>query len=266
MILPSVPNFRSLGGVPVASGTVRDGLLFRSGAFAMAEAGDVERLATFGIRTLIDLRREKERAREPNRLPDKAAIRLVTFDIAHAFAGDVEAGYWADIADMPDERGAVAAMRRVYAGMPQALHGWLATGFGALAEPEAAPAIIHCAVGKDRTGFVIALLLHVLGASRDTIMADYLASAGRYPDDRRDVYRRRIRQRIGIEPCDDICAALTSVQPAYLQAGLEAVDAGWGGVDAYLESAGLTAAIRGRLRELYVEPSETMPQHLDNLS
>ena len=36
----------------------------------------------------------------------------------------------------------------------------------------ATPLLLHCTHGKDRTGLVSALVLHVCGASRDAIVAD----------------------------------------------------------------------------------------------
>lgn len=46
--------------------------------------------------------------------------------------------------------------------------------------------LIHCAAGKDRTGVSIALLLRLVGVSRDHVVADYLltAQAGRQIGDR----------------------------------------------------------------------------------
>ena len=41
------------------------------------------------------------------------------------------------------------------------------------------PSIVHCAAGKDRTGVVIAIALHVIGVPRDTIVADYAATGER---------------------------------------------------------------------------------------
>ncbi len=38
------------------------------------------------------------------------------------------------------------------------------------------PVLIHCAAGKDRTGFGAAIILSVLGVDEETIMADYLLS------------------------------------------------------------------------------------------
>lgn len=39
--------------------------------------------------------------------------------------------------------------------------------------------LVHCAAGKDRTGVVIALALDAAGVDRETIVADYLATAER---------------------------------------------------------------------------------------
>ncbi len=46
---------------------------------------------------------------------------------------------------------------------------------GFMAE-QAAPYYVHCRLGKDRTGVVVAILLGMAGASWDDIVADYLAS------------------------------------------------------------------------------------------
>ena len=265
-MLGGAPNFRSLGGIPVAGGRIREGVLFRSGAFAKLSDEDVAVLAGLGIRTVVDLRRAKERLREPNRLPEGADCNVIGFDLANAFSGDVEGDYWGEISKSPDVHGAHAAMHRVYAAMPAALHGWLGAGFEALAKDDAAPAVIHCAVGKDRTGLVTALLLHVLGASRHEIMADYLGSAGRYPESRLAFYRQRISEHTGVEHCDEVCDALTSVDASYLEAGLAAIDLGWGGLDAYLASAGVTPSVKEDLRRLYVEPASATGSSADQFA
>ena len=40
------------------------------------------------------------------------------------------------------------------------------------------PVLWHCTVGKDRAGFATAIVLEMLGADRETVMADYLATNG----------------------------------------------------------------------------------------
>jgi len=51
----------------------------------------------------------------------------------------------------------------------------LAEGFRFLADREG-PFLIHCTLGKDRTGFACAILECLMGASEDEVVADYMAS------------------------------------------------------------------------------------------
>lgn len=44
-----------------------------------------------------------------------------------------------------------------------------------VADGAAGPVLFHCTAGKDRTGWAAALLLLLLGASRDVVRIEYLA-------------------------------------------------------------------------------------------
>jgi protein-tyrosine phosphatase len=46
-----------------------------------------------------------------------------------------------------------------------------------LADPDTYPAVFHCAVGKDRTGILAALVLSWLGVADDVVAADYAISS-----------------------------------------------------------------------------------------
>ena len=57
-------NFRDLGGYPGAGGrTTRWGRLYRADALHELTPGDVDRLRGMGLRTVVDLRTERELAR-----------------------------------------------------------------------------------------------------------------------------------------------------------------------------------------------------------
>ena len=43
--------------------------------------------------------------------------------------------------------------------------------------PDAGPALVHCAAGKDRTGVLVALVLDAVGVQRRAVVADYALSA-----------------------------------------------------------------------------------------
>ena len=45
-----------------------------------------------------------------------------------------------------------------------------------LTDPAAYPAVIHCSVGKDRTGILVALVLSLVGVADDDVVADYALS------------------------------------------------------------------------------------------
>jgi protein tyrosine/serine phosphatase len=49
----------------------------------------------------------------------------------------------------------------------------LATSLSVIADPAAAPVVVHCMAGKDRTGVVCALALSLLGVSDEDIATDY---------------------------------------------------------------------------------------------
>ena len=48
--------------------------------------------------------------------------------------------------------------------------------FEVLGDPAAYPVYFHCIYGRDRTGVLAALLLRLLGVSRDIVMTEYLRS------------------------------------------------------------------------------------------
>jgi hypothetical protein len=90
--------------------------------------------------------------------------------------------------------------------------------FETLADETRYPVYFHCTWGRDRTGILAAVILLALGASRDTIMQDYLES----------------RSSVG-------------AYPASLEAALDEITKR-GGIDAYLAASGVSAAQLAVLR------------------
>lgn len=107
--------------------------------------------------------------------------------------------------------------------------------------------LIHCTAGKDRTGFLVALLLAAAGVSRNNVIADYLLSAGRANATARDATRALAISRLGVPLPEAALDELMSVQEAFLAASFAAIDRHHGGLDAYLELAGVTSTHRASL-------------------
>jgi protein-tyrosine phosphatase len=108
----------------------------------------------------------------------------------------------------------------------------------------AAPLVIHCTAGKDRTGFACALILHGLGVPEDLIAEDYLLT-NRY-------YRRD--PAAGTDLPEDVRQALTSVDASFLAAAFEAVRDGYGDLEGYFrDGLGLGPRERAALEACYLE-------------
>lgn len=234
--LPSLvgaPNFRSLQGLRARDGRhVGSHVVLRSDQLCHLDDQDLALLRELGLRTIFDLRSPSERNRFPNRVPEGAEEQGVPV-LADLRADD-------GIADLlrqrPDPEGVQQMMFEVYRRLPAALAPHLPLIFDAL-EREAVPMLIHCAAGKDRTGFAVAVLLHALDVPDETVMDDYLRSSQLAIDPAPalvDKLARLLRGMLGSPASDAMVRSLIEVQPAYLHTAYDAVRRQWGSMDGYL--------------------------------
>jgi len=256
--LEGAPNFRDLGGYRCADGRrVRHGAVYRSGSLAHLTPRDLDALRQLGVRRAADLRSPQERRRNPSRWPEGCEPELLHVEIAV----DLRAGnqdLLALLREDPSEDGALRLMRASYRSLPHAFEASLASLFAALAGDEPGlPFVFHCTAGKDRTGFLAAMLLCALGVEREEIDRDYAMTT-----ERSDLARmlrdaaEYVETELGHPPAPAMVEALVAARPAYLAAAFDAIAAGWGGVDAYLATVGgLDAARRERLRDALLVPT-----------
>jgi protein-tyrosine phosphatase len=241
----AIHNFRDYGGYRAADGAhVRAGVLWRSGQHADATAADLDAVAALDLATVVDLRGDGERRRWPCVRPAGFAGSIVFAD------GETAGGAAAHLEEasaITTAADAHAAMLRLYRSMPfrPVLVATLRLYFQALAMRDGA-SLVHCFAGKDRTGFAVALVHHVLGVGRGDIVADYLLtnhvgdSAARIA-----AGAANMRRAFGPQMSEAAIATLMSVDSAYLDAAFAAL----GDIDRYLEaSLGVDAATRDRLR------------------
>jgi protein-tyrosine phosphatase len=163
----SLLNARDLGGLPASGGHVRHGAVVRSDAlYRLNDAGRAA-LVAHGVRTVIDMR-----------APREIAANSYGFDAAsgvtrYHFAQQTEE-MWATNRGM--ERAAFDL------AMLELGRTRFATIAQAIAEAPPGGVLIHCEVGKDRTGLMTMLLLDLVGTTADVIAADYaLTAAGLAP-------------------------------------------------------------------------------------
>jgi protein-tyrosine phosphatase len=109
------------------------------------------------------------------------------------------------------------------------------------------PALLHCAAGKDRTGFGCAVLLTAVGASPAAIEEEYLRSNEHVDAARiRAIVEANTEQRISWST-----ATALTCRHEYLRCAVAAAAARHGSFDGYLEhDVALTAAHRRELQRL----------------
>lgn len=250
--LDGVHNFRDYGGYAGADGAlVRTGLLWRSAQHGDASEADLEAIHDLGIVNVVDLRGPSEYESTPcRRHPDFTAQVFRYPEETAGLALHTEA---ADGVVTAAE--ARAAMLRLYEGIAfrENLVPMLRCYFEVLRRAEG-PSLVHCVAGKDRTGFAVALVQHVLGVDRDAILADYVLTnqAGNI-EARIAAGAEHIRAKYGaIE--ETTIRTLMGVDEDYLTTALAAVEARYGTIDTYLSDViGLDEAGRNALRVHYLE-------------
>jgi protein-tyrosine phosphatase len=253
MRLSGSTNFRNLGGLPAAGGRrIRPHALMRADRLAGLTDDDWRALAGTGLATICDLRSESERAEHPNRVPPQLGVRELNCDIQNDLRADPALARL--LLDDPSARGAERVMIEIYRRFPAYMGGTLQTLVERLLEG-GAPLLVHCSAGKDRTGFVIAMLLHALEVPEPAIRTDYLASRD-WPGG--DSHRASLEARLGtIIPPHELRAAVDTVldvREVYLDAALEALHEEFGSVSRYLDAAaGIDATRLARLRDRLLE-------------
>lgn len=232
LALEGAYNFRDLGGLPVAGGKVRTGLLFRSDDLSNLTEPDLKRLADLNLATAIDFRDRSESMFSRDRLP-KTVRRTKQLVIE---AGRVMGLY---LDGNLNHRKSMGVMVSVYRVLPIEFQRQYGEFFKIVSDPDSAPLLFHCAAGKDRTGVAAAFLLSALGADRKAVMRDYMVSRERLAR----------KYKTGIDYSHDL-EPLYTVYPEFLQATFDTIDNQLGGMESFLESK--LGVDREALRARYV--------------
>ncbi|MFE4464217.1 tyrosine-protein phosphatase [Oerskovia sp. NPDC056781] len=272
--IPGTWNARDVGGRAVPAGgraPLRTGVLVRTASLSRLTPEGVAALAALGVTLDLDLRGEDEVERDGQDVVP-ATTRVVPrrmdpgVGVGHALGGSDEPAPTGTPGDegaedpAAEERSAdTAAMigRLLGAEDPQALarammHGVYATfvtdptirrtvgeALEDVAEAEGT-VVVHCSAGKDRTGWIVALVQHVCGVGEEDRLAEYLASGAAV-----EGLSAVIPPIPGLDK--DALTPLLGVEPEYLQGAWALAETEFGSVDGYLDACGAGPATRAKI-------------------
>ena len=228
-------NFRDLGGYLAADGrVVRRGQLYRSDALHLVTPADIARLTgELGIGTIVDLRSTGEVEREGRGPLEALPLRFHHLPLIDGF----------ELKSTAKLSGPIKLSDRYFL-LAEVAKAPIARVLAALAESDA-PAVYHCAAGKDRTGVLSAVILGLLGVPDDVIVADYALTA-----ESLDAINQRLLASEGYQA---ILASLPPdtmhAEPETMVALLDKVRERYGGIAGYAEAAGVSDETVARLAE-----------------
>jgi protein tyrosine/serine phosphatase len=201
-------------------------MFVRSDNLRSLNLAGVEAMVAYGVTTVIDLRSESEVETSPspfatpdpfNYPPPPTYLHMPLIDDATMLK----------LADAPD-------MFDRYLMMLEHRPDAFSAVFSTLARTEGT-VVFHCFAGKDRTGMVAAMSLALAGVGVQSIAADYAET---------DVQMAaRYKEWLAAAPPDQLEWMRADLQcpPERIAGVLEHLDQRWGGVEGYLQAAGLPA-------------------------
>lgn len=174
---PACVNARDLGGLPlVGGGVTRPGALVRSDSADRLSADGWAALLDHGVRTVIDLRNDDERAPIDGLRPPEVETLVLAHD-----GLEEHPDFWSTWWDDPR-----FATPLYFAPHLERFPHRSARVLRAIAHAKPGGVLVHCQGGRDRTGIVTMLALATAGVAPEAIAADYARSfegAARQPTD-----------------------------------------------------------------------------------
>ncbi|MBN1524695.1 MAG: tyrosine-protein phosphatase [Spirochaetales bacterium] len=228
-------NLRDIGGIATQSGQfIKKNHIFRSANTDTLRMKDVRYLESLNIETIVDLRpvSEQKRKKHPPSLPH---ITTIPIAISEKTKKRLKPYFF----KKNSKEKITEIVNSIYREMVHNFKPQVQRIFKLLLHPEKYPFLIHCRAGKDRTGFIISLILLLLNVDKQVIIQDYLSS-----NDFIIPYARRILIPLkivtfGFFPSHNLETVL-AVQPLYIQTIFETIEKEYNGINGYLETCGIS--------------------------
>ncbi|MCT9871982.1 tyrosine-protein phosphatase [Paenarthrobacter aurescens] len=220
-------NGRDLGGLKRADETFTPrGVFFRSENVDLLTAGGWQSLYDAGIRTVVDLRQQREREMDIQERPPW--LTTVHVDLDGLENTEFWAGYW--------DSGLVGTALYFLPHL-RAMPERAGAALSSILNAPSGGVLFHCMGGRDRTGIVAMLLLSAAGVQQEAIVHDYLETV------RLGDLRAASSNRNSAEPqLNELCMRHGTTTEGAFRAALDGFD-----LDDFIAAAGLNDEDRAAL-------------------
>jgi protein-tyrosine phosphatase len=257
MEIDGLSNIRDLGGYKTKDGkTVKKQLMYRSDTLSKLSPKGIEQVEQLNLGYIFDLRADNEIARKPD--PQIAGAQYSQTEIladplvrsAPNGLEEVRAFYASDAAKTYYMRGS----RYMYNSSTsrKSIENIILSALGGNAEKAF---LYHCSGGKDRTGYVSAIILSLLGVDNETIVKEYLLTnvdRKAFDDAERETMDKEYFK--GDKNMMDGFLSIQQARARYVDIFLTELQGIYGTVDNYLIlETGLTQEQLDRFKAIYTE-------------
>lgn len=223
MDLSGTCNTRELGGYPLErGGSTRYHACLRSdGLYALTQE-DKDKLKSYGVKRIIDLRTVHEVQQQPCVLGEADGVEYFNIPLKdQIFSGGLEG-------KLPER------MSQLYISLLDNSGGQIAEVLKKISQCQET-VLFNCAIGKDRTGVISMLLLMLSGVTKEAVLKDYEVSGENIRpmiEKQKEVFKRlKVPENIFKSDCCEMEKTILYLEKV------------WKTAEGYMRSIGLTGEI-----------------------
>jgi len=249
--LKGTTNTRDIGGYQTSDlRTLRWRQIIRSENLSRLTASDFQKLEEIGVKTVIDLRTEREHDQSPTVWLGDNPPRFFHFPIGDAHNDWFNAQRRLMKSNRFTAEQALEHMVEGYRMIAEVGPPSFQKLMDLVLDQSNWPILIHCNAGKDRSGVAVTLILEALGVDRETIMEEFLLTNEIGRSEEKAIFLSKERKysssgtRFRRSPSARAWFPIVGVQPEMLEAFYASVDEQYGSLDAFLTEMGVDQEAR----------------------
>ncbi len=252
--LEGTTNTRDIGGYQTSDqGTLRWRQIIRSENLSRLTANDFQILEEIGLKTVIDLRTNKEHNKSPTVWQGDNPPQFFHFPVGDANNDWFKAQRRMMKRNRFTEEQSMELMVEGYRMIAEEGPPSYQKLMEVVLDQSNWPILIHCNAGKDRAGVAVALIMESLGVDREIIMEEYLLTNELGRTEKKAILLSKESRKLGRGSkfgkgsSPSAWSPIVGVRAEMLEAFYASVDEKYGSMDAFLTELGVDQEARSVL-------------------